>query len=382
MNAVHSGFMLEARGLCRAFGAKAAVKDISFSVRNGEIFGLLGPNGAGKTTTIRMLTGQIDPTSGVAQVAGCDVVKERALLKQRIGVVFEDQNLYERLSARLNLEFSCWLYGLPKQRVDEVLTLVGLRERAKDRVSTFSNGMRQRLMIARALLHRPPVLLLDEPGRGLDPISARAIRQTIKQLSQEGVTILLTTHLMDEADQLCQHVAFIVDGHIVANDTPRNLKLSHGQPQLVVTLQSWSKEIFEDIILNVDNVHDQQELCQLMTQGKIRALFSISVGLLAGSIFQTTSAAGAFTGIVSFIYIIPVFFVGAFSSIFGNNPFSTIIKVLPTYYIADGVANALSGQASWSGTLLDVGIILACIMLIFLTAVSLLRRQAAITATI
>ena len=271
--------MIEARGLCRSFGTKTAVKEISFSVRSGEIFGLLGPNGAGKTTTIRMLTGQIDPTSGSAQVAGCDVVKERAQLKQCIGVVFEDQNLYERLSAQLNLEFSCWLYGLPKQRVDEVLTLVGLRERAKDRVSTFSNGMRQRLMIARALLHHPPVLFLDEPGRGLDPISARAIRQTIKQLSQEGVTILLTTHLMDEADQLCQRVAFIVDGHIVANDTPRNLKLAHGQPLLAVTLQSCDHEAFEDITLNVDNLHDQQELCQLMTQGRIRALHTHEASL-------------------------------------------------------------------------------------------------------
>ncbi len=271
--------MIEARGLCRSFGTKAVVKEISFSVRSGEIFGLLGPNGAGKTTTIRMLTGQIDPTSGSAQVAGCDVVKERAQLKQCIGVVFEDQNLYERLSAQLNLEFSCWLYGLPKQRVDEVLTLVGLRERAKDRVSTFSNGMRQRLMIARALLHHPPVLFLDEPGRGLDPISARAIRQTIKQLSQEGVTILLTTHLMDEADQLCQRVAFIVDGHIVANDTPRNLKLAHGQPLLAVTLQSCDHEAFEDITLNVDNLHDQQELCQLMTQGRIRALHTHEASL-------------------------------------------------------------------------------------------------------
>lgn len=271
--------MIEARDLCRSFGTKAVVKEISFSVRSGEIFGLLGPNGAGKTTTIRMLTGQIDPTSGSAQVAGCDVVKERAQLKQCIGVVFEDQNLYERLSAQLNLEFSCWLYGLPKQRVDEVLTLVGLRERAKDRVSTFSNGMRQRLMIARALLHHPPVLFLDEPGRGLDPISARAIRQTIKQLSQEGVTILLTTHLMDEADQLCQRVAFIVDGHIVANDTPRNLKLAHGQPLLAVTLQSCDHEAFEDITLNVDNLHDQQELCQLMTQGRIRALHTHEASL-------------------------------------------------------------------------------------------------------
>ncbi len=221
--------MIEAHDLRRAFRHKEAVAGISFTARRGEIFGLLGPNGAGKTTTIRILTGQIDPSGGSAMVAGCDVVKDRARLKERIGVVFEEQNLYERLSARNNLAFSCWLYGLPESRADEVLDLVQLRDRAKDHVSTFSNGMRQRLMIARALLHRPPMLFLDEPSRGLDPISARDIRLAIKQLSEEGITILLTTHLMDEADQLCQRVAFIVNGKIVANDTPRNLKLTHGE---------------------------------------------------------------------------------------------------------------------------------------------------------
>src|SRR5690348_14532356 len=231
-----SDVMIEAIDLRRSFGQKEAVAGISFSARRGEIFGLLGPNGAGKTTTIRMLTGQIDPSSGSARVAGCDVMKERAHLKERIGVVFEEQNLYDRLSARLNLEFSCWLYGVETSRVDEVLNLVHLRDRAKDVVRTFSNGMRQRLMIARALLHRPQVLFLDEPGRGLDPISAREVHQTVEQLRQEGTTVLLTTHLMEEADQLCQQVAFIVQGRLVANDTPRNLKLAHGQRALVVTL--------------------------------------------------------------------------------------------------------------------------------------------------
>src|SRR5947209_18190852 len=160
--------MIEANDLRRTFGSKEAVAGISFSTGRGEIFGMLGPNGAGKTTTIRMLTGQIDPSGGNAIVAGCDIVKERAQLKERIGVVFEDQNLYERLSARLNLQFSCWLYGLPKSRVDAVLDLVGLRQRAKEPIRTFSNGMKQRIMVARALLHQPHVLFLDDPTRGLD----------------------------------------------------------------------------------------------------------------------------------------------------------------------------------------------------------------------
>ena len=226
-----------------------------------------------------MLTGQIDPSSGSAVVAGCDVVKERTRLKERIGVVFEEQNLYERLSARLNLQFSCWLYGLPESRVDEVLDLVRLRDRAKDKVRTFSNGMRQRLMIARALLHCPPLLFLDEPSRGLDPISAREVRQTIKQLSDAGTTILLTTHLMDEADQLCQRVAFIVNGRLVANDTPRNLKLAHGQRALLVTLagdpgsQNGNSALCE-MTLSLDDPADQQRLATWMTQDKVRAIHS------------------------------------------------------------------------------------------------------------
>jgi ABC-2 type transport system ATP-binding protein len=271
--------MIEARDLRRTFGSKEAVAGISFSTQRGEIFGLLGPNGAGKTTTIRMLTGQIDPSGGGAIVAGCDIVKERAQLKERIGVVFEEQNLYERFSARLNLEFSCWLYGLPKSRVDEVLDLVKLRDRAKDPIRTFSNGMKQRIMIARALLHRPPMLFLDEPSRGLDPISAREVRQAVKQLSQEGITILLTTHLMEEADQLCQHVAFIVNGRLVANDRPRNLKLAHGQRTLSVTLEEVLHAQngygpFTEMTLSLDDPADQQRLAQWMAQGKVRAVHS------------------------------------------------------------------------------------------------------------
>jgi ABC-2 type transport system ATP-binding protein len=275
----HAELMIEAQDLRRVFGKKEAVAGISFEVRRGEIFGFLGPNGAGKTTTIRMLTGQIDPSAGTAIVAGCDVVRERQQLKEHIGVVFEEQNLYERLSARDNLEFSCGLYGIAHSRVDEVLELVRLRDRGKDKVQSFSNGMRQRLMIARALLHRPQVLFLDEPSRGLDPIAASEIRRTISQLSREGMTVLLTTHLMEEADQLCQRVAFVVDGRIVANDAPRALKLAHGTRTLTVTLANEEagqngQQSLEDYSLNMDDPTDQARLVQWMKQGQIRAIRS------------------------------------------------------------------------------------------------------------
>lgn len=272
---VQETLMIQAQNLSRAYGKKEAVTDISFEVRRGEIFGLLGPNGAGKTTTIRMLTGQINPTSGSARVAASDVVHQQRQLKERIGIVFEEQNLYERLSAYDNLKFSCNLYGISYKRVDEVLELVRLRDRAKDKTHNFSNGMKQRLMIARALLHHPQVLFLDEPGRGLDPIAANEIRRTISALSQEGTTVLLTTHLMDEADSLCQRVAFIVNGRLVANDTPRNLKLNHGKRALKITVASEDSSLqLEDHLLQMDDALDQERLTQWMSQGRIRAMHS------------------------------------------------------------------------------------------------------------
>ena len=271
--------MIEARNLHRSFGAREAVAGISFCVQRGEIFGLLGPNGAGKTTTIRMLTGQIDPDRGSASVAGYDVVKERARLKTHIGVVFEDQNLYERLSARQNLAFGCWLYGLPKERIDAVLDLVGLRERGRDPIRTLSNGMRQRIMIARALLHQPQVLFLDEPTRGLDPIAAQELRRTIARLCGEGMTILLTTHLMEEADLLCGRVAFLVKGHLAANDTPANLKLAYGEQQLDVTLapgpaSGERSPLLTERTLSMDSPADQAQLAQWLAQGRVKAMHS------------------------------------------------------------------------------------------------------------
>jgi ABC-2 type transport system ATP-binding protein len=272
------GYMIDARDLRRSFGEKEAVAGITFHARKGEIFGLLGPNGAGKTTTIRLLSGQIEPSGGRATVAGCDVVRDRAHLKERIGVVFEEQNLYERLSARQNLLFSCWLYNLPESRIDETLDLVRLRDRSKDPVRVYSHGMKQRLMIARALLHRPSVLFLDELSRGLDPISAREVRQVVKQLAHEGTTILLTTHLMEEADLLCDRVAFIVNGRLVASDTPGNLKRAHSRRALVVTMidERFGSDgsSHGEMTMSIDDAADQARLAQWMAEGKVRAIHS------------------------------------------------------------------------------------------------------------
>jgi len=220
---------IEVFSLTRNYDGLRAVDGISFSVEPGEIFGFLGPNGAGKTTTIRMLTGQLLPTSGSAKVAGYDVVTERQKLKPKIGVVFDSQNLYERMSARENLMFYARLYRTNKSRVDEVLTQVGLAERAKDQIQKYSNGMKQRLLIARSLLHKPEVLFLDEPTRGLDAHIARDIRAIVSNLAKAGMTVFLTTHYMEEADQLSQRVAFLDQGRIVAMDSPVHLKAAYGK---------------------------------------------------------------------------------------------------------------------------------------------------------
>jgi ABC-2 type transport system ATP-binding protein len=219
---------IEVKKLTRNYNGLCAVDHISFDVESGEIFGFLGPNGAGKTTTIKLLTGQLRPTSGEAQVVGCDVVEERQELKPQIGVVFEYQNVYERLSARDNLGFYARLYGVEKKRVNDVLAQVGLMGREREKIKNYSNGMKQRLLIARALLHEPKVLFLDEPTRGLDPGVARDIRGIVEELSQEGVTVFLTTHYMEEADRLSNRVAIIDLGRIVALDAPENLKREHG----------------------------------------------------------------------------------------------------------------------------------------------------------
>ncbi len=266
--------MIEAVELRRRFNGREAVKGISFSVERGEVFGFLGPNGAGKSTTINMLTGLLLPTGGSARVAGYDCATQSEKLQELIGVVFEQQNLYERMSGRDNLLFFAQLYGAPEKRVDELLEMVGLKDRGKDKIKAYSNGMRQRLVIARSLVNQPQVLFLDEPTRGLDPGAARDIRQVVTDLGKSGTTLFLTTHYMDEADHLCQRVGFINDGLIVALDTPRNLKIAHGQRKAVVVLRSENGSAGETVSLGLDRPADAARLSDYMSQGKVLTVHS------------------------------------------------------------------------------------------------------------
>ena len=265
---------IEVEQLSRSFNGLKAVDNISFTVEAGEIFGFLGHNGAGKTTTIRMLSGQLLPTSGFARVAGCDVIAEQGRLRPLIGVVSEHQNLYERMSGRENLEFAVRLYGQNLQRVDETLAQVKLLDRAKDNVRAYSNGMKQRLLIARALLHRPQIIFLDEPTRGLDPVVGREIRRLILDLSKQGVTIFLTTHYMEEADQLCGRIAFLSEGKIVALDTPNNLKVAHGEKAVKVTLHDGEK-----LSIALDDQDAGRQLEQLINNGQVRTMHSAEATL-------------------------------------------------------------------------------------------------------
>jgi len=232
--------ILQARDLTRSYRSSTgivrrerkvveAVRGVSLQVERGELFGLLGPNGAGKTTVIKMFITLLLPTSGSATVLGHDVVTEARAVRRRIGYVFGgDRGLYERLSALDNLRYFSELYAVPareqRRRIAELLELVGLTGREKERVEGFSRGMRQRLHIARGLLHDPEVLFLDEPSIGIDPVGARELRATIATLSSQGKTILLTTHYMFEADELCDRIAVIRDGLVVAEGSPAQLK--------------------------------------------------------------------------------------------------------------------------------------------------------------
>jgi len=221
--------VIEAKNITYSYNKKLAVDHISFGIGKGEILGFLGPNGAGKTTTLKMLTGQLLPQDGEISVLGIDVQKDVRKIKSQIGVCFEEKNLYEDMSAVENLTFFASLFGIKNFDVKFLLKRVGLSIDRKDRLANFSKGMKQRLMVARALVNEPRVLFLDEPTDGLDPVSAEDIRNVILEEKRKGVTVFLTTHDMMEADKLSDRVAFINEGKIAALDTPDNLKHQYGK---------------------------------------------------------------------------------------------------------------------------------------------------------
>jgi ABC-2 type transport system ATP-binding protein len=261
------------QNLTYRYGSFTAVDSINFTVAPGEILGFLGPNGAGKTTTVKMLTGQLIPKSGHAMLLGHDVVKETPLVRSRIGVCFEQTNLYEQMSALDNLVLFAELFGVNKFDGIALLKRVGLSGREKDKVSGYSKGLKQRLMIARSLVNSPDILFMDEPTSGLDPVSSEAIDNIILEERQRGSTVFLTTHDMWEADKLCDRVAFMNRGKVAALDSPHNLKQQYGKRLLVAELAK-SGGGLEKREIEMDANDTPQTMQELFKQEKVITLHS------------------------------------------------------------------------------------------------------------
>jgi ABC-2 type transport system ATP-binding protein len=254
------------------YGSLVAVDRISFEVGAGEILGFLGPNGAGKTTTVKVLTGQLRPQEGHAILLGCDIVKETQAVRAQIGVCFEQTNLYEQMSALDNLLLFAELFGVKGFDGYALLKRVGLAGREKDKVSGYSKGMKQRLMVARSLVNTPKIIFMDEPTAGLDPVSSEAIGNIILEERDRGATVFLTTHDMWEADKLCHRVAFMDKGKIATLDTPHNLKQRYGKRSLVAEVAAGAG--LEKREINMDTADTARAVEELFEREKVVTIHS------------------------------------------------------------------------------------------------------------
>jgi ABC-2 type transport system ATP-binding protein len=259
---------ISAVDLTYRYGSLLAVDHVNFEVQEGEIFGFLGPNGAGKTTVVRLLTAQISPNVGQAIVLGKDISKFPKEVQANLGISFETTNLYEQMNAVENLELFAQLFSIRNFKAMPLLEKVGLSGREKERVSNYSKGMKQRLMLARALVNQPRILFLDEPTDGLDPVSARTIHSIITESAEKGTTVFLTTHDMVEADKLSDRVAFINQGKIEALDQPSVLKRQYGKRILAVEVEHPDGGT-ETIQIELDGGNSEQAITRLFTQQKV-----------------------------------------------------------------------------------------------------------------
>ena len=255
------------------YGDLLAVDHINFEVGKSEILGFLGPNGAGKTTTVKMITGQLRPKAGKAQVLGFDVSKNIREVQGKIGICFEETNLYEGMSARENLKLFARLFNVKNFEPNQLLNRVGLKGRENEKVQNYSKGMKQRLMVARTILHRPEILFLDEPTDGLDPSSAESIRDVILEERDRGATVFLTTHNMAEADKLSDRVAFLNRGQIVALDTPHKLKQRYGKRTLKVGVSN-SEGNLEYREVPLDTSETPEQIKNLFANNKVSTVHS------------------------------------------------------------------------------------------------------------
>ncbi|WP_407270478.1 ABC transporter ATP-binding protein [Radiobacillus sp. PE A8.2] len=261
--------IIELKSLVKVFSNQKALENVSFDVKKGEIFGLLGPSGSGKTTTIKILTGQISPTDGEAQVFGIPTSSlNKADNRKRFGVLTDNSGLYHRLSIYDNLKLYCVLYDVPLSRIDDVLDMVNLKNEQKKIVSKLSKGMLQRVILARTFLHEPELLFLDEPTAALDPANSQHIHNGLRMLNEKGTTIFLTTHDMNEADLLCDRVAFLNKGKIQQLDEPAKLRRKFGDATVTVELVDGRK-----VILQI-GPSSAQELYTYMSTSQVSAIYS------------------------------------------------------------------------------------------------------------
>ena len=259
--------MIRLSGLRVHYGSFAAVDGLDLDIRGGELFGLLGPNGAGKSTTIRVLIGQRRPTAGSVSVAGFDVVRDWAKIKPRFGYVPDRENHFEEFTGRRNLEFFGQLYGVPKRRAQDVLEMVELDEAADLLVRGYSLGMRKKLLLARALLHEPPILYLDEPTANLDIHSAEVVHRILRDRVKQGATIIMTTHDMDEVEKICDRVGIVCRGKLVALDSPLTLKQAHTERKVDLIRTDGERFVFD-----LDVPPDRRQFAALAESGKIASV--------------------------------------------------------------------------------------------------------------
>ena len=250
--------LIETRNLVKRFGEKVAVNDVSFDVRAGEIFGFLGPNGAGKTTTIKMIVGLLQPTSGNVKVRGYDVQQQPSLAKAASGYVPDSPNLYAKLTGRELLRFVADLYDLDQQmvarRIDDLLRMFDLMAAADDTIDSYSHGMQQKTSLAAALMHDPKVLVLDEPTVGLDPKSARLIKDILRQMAERGTAVFLSTHILEIAERMCDRIGIINQGKLIATGTMGELR----------TLDKTETASLEDIFLSLTGGSEEAEIAEIL----------------------------------------------------------------------------------------------------------------------
>lgn len=258
---------IEVTGMRKTFGQNPAIKDISFHVKRGEIFGLLGPSGSGKTTTIKILTGELGQTAGLVTVLGVDSKKfGTADFKSKIGILSDNSSLYERLTVYDNLKLFCNLYNAPLNQIDVILREVNLQDARSKTVSKLSKGMKQRVLLAKALMHKPDLVFLDEPTSALDPGNMADIHRGLQKLNEAGTTVFLSTHNMEEATELCDRVAFLHNGELQELDSPNALRYKYSTHAFHVETFSGEKLVIENEAENADQIKE------LIANGKVKAM--------------------------------------------------------------------------------------------------------------